>query len=117
MPAQAAAAARACKCDLRTLMVGEFPELQGIMGGEYLRHERRPEAVWKAVKEHYQPIAAEAPIPGTRPGLRAGRGRQAGHRGGLLRHRPDPQRLQGSPGPAPGGRRASCASSGSRAGP
>ena len=58
-------AARACKCDLRTLMVGEFPELQGVMGGEYLRHEQVPESVWKAVKEHYQPIAADAPIPGT----------------------------------------------------
>ena len=61
----AAAAARNCKCDLRTLMVGEFPELQGAMGGEYLRHEKAPEPVWKAVKEHYQPIAAEAPIPST----------------------------------------------------
>lgn len=63
--ANAGAAARACKCDLRTLMVGEFPELQGVMGGEYLRHEQAPEGVWKAVKEHYQPIAAEAPIPST----------------------------------------------------
>ncbi len=61
----AAAAARNCKCDLRTLMVGEFPELQGVMGGEYLRHEKAPEAVWKAVKEHYQPVAADAPIPST----------------------------------------------------
>ena len=61
-------AARACKCDLRTLMVGEFPELQGIMGGEYLRREQAPEAVWQAVKEHYQPIAAEAPIPATELG-------------------------------------------------
>lgn len=56
-------AALACKCDLRTLMVGEFPELQGIMGGEYLKHEGAPEGVWRAVKEHYQPIAADAPIP------------------------------------------------------
>jgi glycyl-tRNA synthetase beta chain len=62
---QAGTAARACKCDLRTLMVGEFPELQGVMGGEYLHHEQAPEGVWKAVKEHYQPIAADAPIPGT----------------------------------------------------
>ncbi|HNX31876.1 MAG TPA: glycine--tRNA ligase subunit beta [Holophaga sp.] len=62
---QALSAARASKCDLRTLMVGEFPELQGIMGGEYLRREHAPDPVWKAVKEQYQPIAAEAPIPGT----------------------------------------------------
>jgi len=58
-------AARLSKADLMTLMVGEFPELQGIMGGEYLRHEGESEAVWKAVKEHYQPISAEAPIPTT----------------------------------------------------
>ena len=63
--AHAESAARACKCDLRTLMVGEFPELQGIMGGEYLKREGAPEAVWMAVKEQYQPIAAEAPIPAT----------------------------------------------------
>jgi glycyl-tRNA synthetase beta chain len=62
---QARTAARLAKADLTTLMVGEFPELQGIMGGEYLRHEGMPEAVWKAVKEHYQPLSAEAPIPST----------------------------------------------------
>jgi glycyl-tRNA synthetase beta chain len=62
---EARLAARACKCDLVTLMVGEFPELQGIMGGEYLKREKAPEALWKAVKEHYQPIAAEAPCPAT----------------------------------------------------
>ena len=57
--------AQACKCDLVTLMVGEFPELQGIMGGEYLKRENAHEKVWQAVKEHYQPISAEAPIPAT----------------------------------------------------
>ncbi len=58
-------AARMAKCDLRTLMVGEFPELQGIMGGEYLRHEGAHEEVWQAVKEHYRPVGAEDAIPGT----------------------------------------------------
>jgi glycyl-tRNA synthetase beta chain len=57
--------AQACKCDLVTLMVGEFPELQGIMGGEYLRRENAHEKVWKAVKEHYQPVSGDAPIPAT----------------------------------------------------
>jgi glycyl-tRNA synthetase beta chain len=57
-------AARMAKCDLRTLMVGEFPELQGIMGGEYLRHEGAHEEVWQAVKEHYRPVSAEDAIPG-----------------------------------------------------
>ncbi len=58
-------AARMAKCDLRTLMVGEFPELQGIMGGEYLRHEGAHEEVWKAVKEHYRPAGADDALPGT----------------------------------------------------
>jgi glycyl-tRNA synthetase beta chain len=61
-------AARMAKCDLRTLMVGEFPELQGIMGGEYLRHEGAHEDVWMAVKEHYRPVGAEDAIPGTSMG-------------------------------------------------
>jgi len=58
-------AARMAKCDLRTLMVGEFPELQGVMGGEYLKHEGADEEVWMAVKEHYRPIGAEDAVPGT----------------------------------------------------
>jgi len=57
--------AQCCKCDLVTLMVGEFPELQGIMGGEYLRREQAHPKVWQAVKEHYQPLAGDAPIPST----------------------------------------------------
>jgi len=57
--------AQACKCDLVTLMVGEFPELQGIMGGEYLRREQAHPKVWMAVKEHYQPLSADGPIPGS----------------------------------------------------
>jgi len=65
---EAAQAAQVCKCDLVTLMVGEFPELQGVMGGEYLKHEGAPEALWQAVKEHYQPISAEAPTPITAMG-------------------------------------------------
>jgi glycyl-tRNA synthetase beta chain len=58
-------AGRLAKADLRTLMVGEFPELQGIMGGEYLRLEGAQEPLWMAVKEHYQPLSAEEAIPST----------------------------------------------------
>ncbi len=58
-------AARMAKCDLRTLMVGEFPELQGVMGGEYLRHEGAHEEVWRAVKEHYRPVGADDALPAT----------------------------------------------------
>jgi glycyl-tRNA synthetase beta chain len=62
---RAVTAARLAKCDLRTLMVGEFPELQGVMGGEYLKREGAHEEIWQAVKEHYRPVGAEDAIPGT----------------------------------------------------
>ncbi|MCE1229349.1 MAG: glycine--tRNA ligase subunit beta [Firmicutes bacterium] len=62
---EATEAARLAKADLRTLMVGEFPELQGVMGGEYLRREGAPEGVWKAVKEQYRPVGAEDDLPAT----------------------------------------------------
>ncbi len=49
-------AARLCKADLVTGMVGEFPELQGIMGGYYARHEGQTAAVATAITEHYSPL-------------------------------------------------------------
>lgn len=58
-------AAQSCKCDLATLMVCEFPELQGIVGGEYLRRENADEYVWMAVKEHYRPTSSEDSVPTT----------------------------------------------------
>jgi glycyl-tRNA synthetase beta chain len=48
-------AALLCKCDLTTGMVGEFPELQGVIGGLYAREQGEPEEVWKAVYSHYRP--------------------------------------------------------------
>ncbi|WP_159709760.1 glycine--tRNA ligase subunit beta [Geminicoccus flavidas] len=48
-------AALLAKCDLVTGMVGEFPELQGVMGGYYARHQGEPDAVAQAVAEHYAP--------------------------------------------------------------
>lgn len=67
-PAHAQRSARLSKADLRTLMVGEFPELQGVMGGEYLKHEGAPPEIWKAVKEHYLPAGAEDLLPATPEG-------------------------------------------------
>ena len=49
-------AAELAKCDLVTGMVREFPELQGVMGGLYAREQGEPEAVWRAVYSHYQPL-------------------------------------------------------------
>lgn len=66
-PAEVAAAARRaatlCKADLATDMVGEFPELQGVMGGVYAREQGEPEAVWKAIYHHYLPIGVGADDP------------------------------------------------------
>jgi glycyl-tRNA synthetase beta chain len=51
------------KCDLETGMVGEFPELQGVMGREYARFAKEPEAVGLAVFEHYLPRGATDGLP------------------------------------------------------
>ena len=56
-------AAELAKADLRTLMVGEFPELQGIMGEYYARHDGEDEAVAEAVSQHYLPRFAGDKLP------------------------------------------------------
>ncbi|MGD1941923.1 MAG: glycine--tRNA ligase subunit beta [Leptolyngbyaceae cyanobacterium] len=56
-------AAQLCKADLVTQMVGEFPELQGIMGEKYARHSGEPEAVAVAIAEHYRPRGASDSLP------------------------------------------------------
>ena len=52
---QAGRAARLAKADLTTEMVGEFPDLQGVMGAYYARHDGEPEPVAMALAEHYAP--------------------------------------------------------------
>lgn len=59
----AARASELCKTDLLTNMVGEFPELQGIMGKYYALHSQEPEAVAKAIEEHYHPRFAQDTLP------------------------------------------------------
>ena len=62
-------AAALAKCDLLTEMVGEFPELQGIMGRYYARHDNEPEAVAVALDEQYMPRHAGDDLPQTPTGL------------------------------------------------
>jgi glycyl-tRNA synthetase beta chain len=57
------ATAHLAKADLLTHMVGEFPELQGVMGGHYLRLEGASEGIWTAVRDHYQPVGFEGETP------------------------------------------------------
>lgn len=52
-----------CKADLVSDMVGEFPELQGIMGGYYAAHSHENPAVAKAIAEHYKPRFAKDDLP------------------------------------------------------
>lgn len=61
----AARAGRLAKADLVSEMVGEFAELQGIMGGIYARKKGEDEAVAAAVAGHYLPVGPESPIPST----------------------------------------------------
>lgn len=58
-----ALAVRLCKADLGTGMVGEFPELQGIMGGHYARLEGLPAEVADALEDHYKPVGASEEMP------------------------------------------------------
>lgn len=60
---QAARAARLAKADLVTDMVGEFPELQGIMGRYYALHDGEAKEVADAVQSHYQPRFAGDALP------------------------------------------------------
>ena len=56
-------AARLCKADLVTGMVGEFPELQGIMGGYYARAQGESDAVADAIRDHYKPVGQGDDVP------------------------------------------------------
>ena len=60
---QARLAAELCKADLVTEMVGEFPELQGVMGGYYARAEGLPNDVADAIRDHYKPLGQDDEVP------------------------------------------------------
>ena len=67
--AAADTAARLAKTDLLTDMVGEFPELQGIMGGYYARHDGLGDEVANAIEDHYKPRFAGDELPRNTVGL------------------------------------------------
>src|SRR6185369_3951894 len=61
-------AAQLAKCDLLSAMVGEFPELQGIMGRYYAAADGEDAEVSSAIDEHYMPRGAGGALPGTGAG-------------------------------------------------
>ena len=61
-------AAEIYKFDLVTNMVGEFPELQGIMGEIYAKNYGETPEVARAIREHYMPISADGELPSSVPG-------------------------------------------------
>ncbi|MGH8490491.1 MAG: glycine--tRNA ligase subunit beta [Gammaproteobacteria bacterium] len=67
-PALAERAGRLAKCDLLTDLVGEFPELQGVMGRYYAAHDGEPEEVAVALLEQYLPRHAGDRLPQTKTG-------------------------------------------------
>jgi glycyl-tRNA synthetase beta chain len=69
LTAQAERAALLAKTDLLTDMVGEFPELQGTMGGYYARHDGETEAVALAIEDHYKPRFAGDALPREQVGV------------------------------------------------
>jgi glycyl-tRNA synthetase beta chain len=67
--AAAERAAQLCKCDLLSAMVGEFPELQGIMGRYYAMLDAEAQEVADAIREHYLPRGAGDALPSTHAGM------------------------------------------------
>lgn len=65
----ASRAARLSKCDLLSAMVGEFPELQGLMGKYYAQHDGEDAEVASALEEQYWPRFAGDKLPATKTGI------------------------------------------------
>ncbi|MGJ3647214.1 glycine--tRNA ligase subunit beta [Sphingomonas sp. GlSt437] len=63
LAALAERAARLCKADLVTGMVGEFPELQGVMGGYCALAQGEDQRVAAAIRDHYKPVGAGDDVP------------------------------------------------------
>ena len=68
-PARVARAAALCKCDLLSAMVGEFPELQGVMGAYYAQADGEDAEVATAIREHYLPRSAGDTLAETPSGM------------------------------------------------
>ena len=114
-PELAERAARLAKADLVTEMVGEFPELQGLMGRYYATLQGEHASVAAAIEEHYKPLGPVRPRA-DRSGLgRRGARRQDRHARRLLGHRREADGIEGSVRAAPRGAGRDPAGAGERA--
>ncbi len=77
-------ASELAKCDLTTELVGEFPELQGVVGGLYAKHQGEPEEVAAAIYSHYRPAGGDDRIPPTIAGRLVALADKLGTLGGLF---------------------------------
>ena len=77
-------AAELAKCDLMTELVGEFPELQGVVGGLYAKHQGEPDEVADAIYDHYRPAGGDDRIPRTTAGRLVSIADKLGTLGGLF---------------------------------
>ncbi len=86
-PDVAAHAARLAKADLASAMVGEFPELQGIMGGYYAREAGLADEIADAIRDHYKPQGPGDAVPTAPVTVAVALADKLELSGGLLRHR------------------------------
>ena len=94
-------AALLAKADLVTGMVGEFPELQGIMGGHYAAAQGEPPAVATAIREHYSPKGPDDRCPTAPDSVAVALADKLDTHRRLLRRRHPPDRHQGPVRAAP----------------
>ena len=95
-PALARQAAELCKADLVTEMVGEFPELQGLMGGYYARAEGLPDAVADAIRDHYKPVGQGDDVPTEPVTVAVSLADKLDTLVGFFRHQPEANGIKGS---------------------
>ncbi len=92
-PDLAERAAILSKADLLSGMVGEFPELQGVMGRYYALDQEEDPTVADAIAAHYKPLGPSDEVPREPVAIARGARRQARHAGRLLGHRREADRL------------------------
>ena len=99
-PELATRAGLLAKADLVTGMVGEFPELQGIMGRHYALHDGEPPEVAAAIAEHYAPQGPSDVCPSAPVSVAVALADKLDTLVGFLRDRREADRLKGSVRPA-----------------